>query len=162
MSESGRDRDAERLSDGDPHLQLRGGLDRLGTATSTLADHLERMQALLRATAELVEPTNRALTTAATPSTAGRSGTSAHRDGVDGDGRSSTDDVPGVLSLAEVARRTGRHPDLLRRWSETGRIPAIRVGRAWAIPEARLASIDWPATRRGRSRELSLDPSTDD
>ena len=39
----------------------------------------------------------------------------------------------GVVSLAEAARLTGRHPEVLRRWCITGRLPAIRVGRTWAI-----------------------------
>jgi excisionase family DNA binding protein len=38
-----------------------------------------------------------------------------------------------IVSLAEAARRTGRHPEVLRRWCTEGRIPAIRVGRTWAI-----------------------------
>lgn len=40
---------------------------------------------------------------------------------------------PHVVSLAEAARRTGRHPEVLRRWCIDGRIPAIRVGRTWAL-----------------------------
>jgi excisionase family DNA binding protein len=38
-----------------------------------------------------------------------------------------------LVSLAEAAKRTGRHPEVLRRWCIDGRIPAVRVGRTWAI-----------------------------
>ena len=38
-----------------------------------------------------------------------------------------------IVSLAEAARKTGRNPEVLRRWCTEGRIPAIRIGRTWAI-----------------------------
>jgi excisionase family DNA binding protein len=39
-----------------------------------------------------------------------------------------------IVSLSEAARRTGRNPEVIRRWCIDGRIRAIRVGRTWAIP----------------------------
>lgn len=50
--------------------------------------------------------------------------------GTGGDGRERRQ---AIVSLSEAARRTGRHPEVLRRWCTEGRIPAIRVGRTWAI-----------------------------
>ena len=63
----------------------------------------------------------------------------------DGRGRAGGDRL---LSLAEVGLRTGRHPDLLRRWCLAGRIPAVRVGRSWAIPESRIDEIARMRRRR--------------
>jgi hypothetical protein len=54
-----------------------------------------------------------------------------------------------VLPLAEAARLTGRHPDLLRRWCASGRIDGFRVGPTWALTThevERLARL--PARRR--------------
>ena len=47
----------------------------------------------------------------------------------------------GIVSLAEAARRSGRNPEVLRRWCQEGRIPAIRVGRTWAITMDTLAML---------------------
>jgi excisionase family DNA binding protein len=54
-----------------------------------------------------------------------------------------------VVSRAEAASRTGRHPEVLRRWCADGRIPAIRIGRAWAISADTLALL---MQHRSRSR----------
>jgi hypothetical protein len=54
-----------------------------------------------------------------------------------------------IVSLAEAAIATGRHPEVLRRWCADGRLPAIRVGRAWAISGETLASL---VSQRGRAR----------
>jgi excisionase family DNA binding protein len=45
------------------------------------------------------------------------------------------------VPLSEAARRTGRHPDLLRRWSAAGRIPAVRIGRTWCLAESDLDAL---------------------
>jgi excisionase family DNA binding protein len=58
-------------------------------------------------------------------------------------------DGAGVVSLAEAARRTGRHPELLRRWCTDGRIPAVRIGRTWAITNETLGLL---IRHRARSR----------
>jgi excisionase family DNA binding protein len=60
-----------------------------------------------------------------------------------------TRDGAGVISLAEAARRTGRHPELLRRWCTQGRIPAVRIGRTWAITNETLGLL---IRHRARSR----------
>jgi excisionase family DNA binding protein len=54
-----------------------------------------------------------------------------------------------LVSLADAARRTGRHPEVLRRWCSEGRLPAVRVGRAWAIDRESLAML---MSNRTRSR----------
>ena len=123
-------------SDAGPHM-LHEQLARFDAAREALLERLARTHALLDDAARIVGPGFRDARTMA---------------GVrDGHGRASHRSSHGaVLSLAEVSERTGRHPDLLRRWSEAGRIPAIRVGRSWAIPESALPSIEWPAARRRR------------
>ncbi|HEY3523372.1 MAG TPA: hypothetical protein VGK63_06685 [Candidatus Limnocylindrales bacterium] len=55
-----------------------------------------------------------------------------------------------LVPLAEVARRTGRHPDLLRRWCLDGRLDGVRVGRAWCLPERRIGQLAGFQRRRGR------------
>ena len=52
-----------------------------------------------------------------------------------------------IVSLAEAARRSGRNPEVLRRWCIDGRIPAMRIGRAWAITEETLALLISHRTR---------------
>jgi excisionase family DNA binding protein len=52
-----------------------------------------------------------------------------------------------TISLSEVARRTGRHPEVLRRWCANGRIPAMKVGRSWAVSGDTLAMLLAHATR---------------
>ncbi len=47
-----------------------------------------------------------------------------------------------LMTLVQVAQRTGRNIVDLRRWCHEGRIPAVKVGRDWIINEADLAVID--------------------
>lgn len=54
-----------------------------------------------------------------------------------------------IVSLRDAAIATGRHPEVLRRWCAEGRLPAIRVGRAWAISGETLAAL---LSQRNRSR----------
>jgi hypothetical protein len=54
-----------------------------------------------------------------------------------------------IISLAEAARRTGRHPEVLRRWCLEGRIEGIRIGRTWGITPETLALL---MAHSGRSR----------
>lgn len=64
---------------------------------------------------------------------------------------------PRFLSLAEVARLTGRHPELLRQWCATGRLPCERIGGSWAIAEDQVSLVQaQPA--RGRRRAAAPDP----
>ena len=55
-----------------------------------------------------------------------------------------------IISLAEAAQRTGRHPEVLRRWCSDGRIPAVRIGRTWGITHATLAVLLGHSRRRPR------------
>jgi hypothetical protein len=54
-----------------------------------------------------------------------------------------------VVSLREAATAAGRHPEVLRRWCSEGRLPAIRVGRTWAISGETLATL---IAHRNRAR----------
>jgi hypothetical protein len=54
-----------------------------------------------------------------------------------------------IISLAEAGRRTGRHPEVLRRWCLEGRIEGVRVGRTWGITPETLATL---LAHSGRSR----------
>jgi excisionase family DNA binding protein len=70
-------------------------------------------------------------------------------DGVHGmDGKASFS-PRGIVSLSEAARRTGRHPEVLRRWCSDGKIPAVRIGRTWAITEDTVEAL---ILHRSRSR----------
>ena len=64
-------------------------------------------------------------------------------------GRAMASQPIGLISLSEAARQTGRHPEVLRRWCIDGRLPAVRVGRTWAISHESLASL---MSHRARSR----------
>jgi excisionase family DNA binding protein len=46
------------------------------------------------------------------------------------------------MTLDQVAERTGRSVELLRRWCRDGRIPATLVGRTWVIREDDLDAIE--------------------
>jgi excisionase family DNA binding protein len=70
-----------------------------------------------------------------------------------GPGMAKDGSPPAYVSLADAAKRTGRHPDLLRRWCSEGRIPAIRVGRNWALSQETVTGL---AAQTGRSRPASL------
>jgi hypothetical protein len=59
-----------------------------------------------------------------------------------------------VVPLAEAARLSGRHPDLLRRWCATGRIDGVRVGRTWAVTRREVERLSrLPARRRHGTEE---------
>lgn len=63
----------------------------------------------------------------------------------------STTSVTNYLTLAEVARRTGRHREQLRQWCASGRLPCERFGRDWLLLESNLALVDHAAARRRRA-----------
>jgi len=103
-------------------------------AVRRLAAATRRLALTIRATEELAESRAELLRVAtATVAVDGRFGRSRQ----------------GIVSLSEAARRSGRHPEVLRRWCQDGRIPAIRVGRAWAITSETLAQL---VEHRTRSR----------
>lgn len=61
----------------------------------------------------------------------------------EGDGRR-------YLTLSDVSRRTGRHPEQLRQWCASGRLPCHRIGRDWLLGAEDLELVDTVATRRRR------------
>jgi excisionase family DNA binding protein len=64
----------------------------------------------------------------------------------------STTGVTSYLTLAEVARRTGRHHEQLRQWCASGRLPCERFGRDWLLLESDLEIVNRaPARRRPRA-----------
>jgi hypothetical protein len=69
-----------------------------------------------------------------------------------------------LVSLAEAARQTGRNQEVLRRWCADGRVPAVRIGRSWAISTGTLTTLLQHA-ERSRPRfapamELNPEPAT--
>jgi excisionase family DNA binding protein len=110
-------------------------VDQLAAATRRLAETIARTERLAQDRAELLRTVD-----------------------VSKGGRGTTASQPiGLISLSEAARRTGRHPEVLRRWCIDGRLPAVRVGRTWAISHESLASL---MSHRARSRpRLSGEPS---
>jgi hypothetical protein len=67
------------------------------------------------------------------------------------------------VTLSQVAVRTGRHPELLRQWCASGRLPCARVGGSWVMLERDVALIDGIAsrTRRPREQAAAVGPSPD-
>jgi hypothetical protein len=64
-----------------------------------------------------------------------------------------------LLSLVEAAARTGRNPELLRRWCASGRIPCERIGRDWLIGLDQLDSIE-AMPRRGVNKASGIELAT--
>lgn len=87
------------------------GVDRLLSAASRLAETIATTEDIIQRRADLL-----------------RRPTQMRGPVVDRTKRS-----PGLVSLAEAAKRTGRHPEVLRRWCIEGKIPGVRIGRTWAI-----------------------------
>lgn len=46
-----------------------------------------------------------------------------------------------MLTVPEAARRTGRHPETIRRWIRSGRLRSSRVGTQHIIEEADLDGV---------------------
>ena len=46
-----------------------------------------------------------------------------------------------MLTVPEVARRTGRNPETIRRWIREGKLRSTKVGTQHLIDEADLASV---------------------
>lgn len=46
-----------------------------------------------------------------------------------------------MLTVPEAARRTGRHPETIRRWIRSGRLRSTRVGTQHVIEEVDLESV---------------------
>ncbi len=100
-------------------------VDQLAEATRRLAETIARTERLAQDRAELLRTADAAV-------------------GVHGQAG-----VADLVSLSEAAKRTGRHPEVLRRWCLDGRLPAVRVGRTWAISRESLATL---MSNRDRSR----------
>jgi hypothetical protein len=91
--------------------------------TTELGERLERLLAAAHQLAGTIAETERIAARSAWVTT---------------EGRRPPGDVPRIdrlVPLAEVAARTGRHPDLLRRWCLEGRLAGVRIGRTWCLPE---------------------------
>lgn len=56
------------------------------------------------------------------------------------------------ITLSQVAVRTGRHPELLRQWCASGRLPCRRLGGSWVMLERDVGLIDGIASRARRPR----------
>jgi hypothetical protein len=115
--------DRGRTAEQEQHL---AGVDRLLSAARGLAS-------TIAATEELVQQRADILT---------------RRASLLGPARDATGREP-IISLAEAARRTGRHPEVLRRWCLEGRIQGVRIGRTWGITPETLATL---LAHSGRSR----------
>jgi hypothetical protein len=63
------------------------------------------------------------------------------------------------LTLSQVAVRTGRHPELLRQWCASGRLPCARVGGSWVMLERDVALLDGIASRARRRRSAEPGPA---
>jgi hypothetical protein len=59
----------------------------------------------------------------------------------------------GYVTLNQVGVRTGRHPELLRQWCASGRLPCKRVGGSWVMLERDVTLIDGIASRARRGRQ---------
>lgn len=64
------------------------------------------------------------------------------------------------LTLAETATRLGRNVELVRLWAVSGRLPARKFGRMWAVSARDLATFEkrapirrtWSAAAKKRAR----------
>ena len=61
------------------------------------------------------------------------------------------------LTIAQVAERLGRHPDLVRRWVRVGVLPAYKIGTYWFIKEADLARFTQPGRKPWKRREVTTE-----
>jgi excisionase family DNA binding protein len=46
-----------------------------------------------------------------------------------------------MITVPEAARRTGRHPETIRRWIRSGRLRSQRVGTQHLVDEAELRAV---------------------
>jgi len=56
----------------------------------------------------------------------------------------------GLMTLPEVAARTGRNVVDLRRWCRDGRLPAVKIGNVWVVDARDLAALDAIQDRQRR------------
>jgi excisionase family DNA binding protein len=118
---------------GAPLGRIPESVDQLAAATRRLAETIAQTERLAQDRAELLR--------SAGPAAGVR-------------GRATAESL---ISLSEAARRTGRHPEVLRRWCVEGRVPAVRVGRTWAIGRESLSTL---MSHRDRSRpRLEREPA---
>jgi hypothetical protein len=61
------------------------------------------------------------------------------------------------VTLSQVAVRTGRHPELLRQWCASGRLPCTRVGGSWVMLERDVAMIDGIESRARKRQPSALE-----
>ena len=55
-----------------------------------------------------------------------------------------------LVTMAEIAERTGRPVRVLRLWARQGRIPAVKVGRDWLVNDRDLPLIEQMPRRQRR------------
>jgi excisionase family DNA binding protein len=111
-------------------------VESLAAATRRLAATIEATERLAEGSAEMLRTMDAAV---------GMNGRTTQR-------------TAGVVSLAEAARRTGRHPEVLRRWCIDGRIQAVRVGRTWALTQETVAMLQRHSAR-ARPRLTRAEPT---
>jgi hypothetical protein len=97
-------------------------VDRLAAATRRLARTIAATEQLAQERAELLRTMD---------ATYGRA--SGHANG-HGNGA-------GFILLTDAARQSGRNQEVLRRWCANGRLPAVRIGRSWAISRDTLTTL---------------------
>lgn len=64
-----------------------------------------------------------------------------------------------MLTVPEVARRVGKHPETIRRWIREGKLPATKIGTQHIIDEDDLALVGGlpPADRSDRAPDATAD-----
>lgn len=134
-------------SDRDAHGEAADSVEKRRAVIARLSEALRRSA---RLAAELERRMDIALT--AIPATGARANN--REDDASRAGARATESaaVAELLTLADVARLTGRHPELLRRWCSTGRVPARRIGRTWLIDRRHLTAV---TSIQARARPVS-------
>ena len=52
--------------------------------------------------------------------------------------------LEGLLSCTEIAKRTDRDKETIRKWCREGRLPsAFKIGNEWLVKEEDLVKLDW-------------------
>jgi excisionase family DNA binding protein len=60
-------------------------------------------------------------------------------------------EAPQMLTPDDVAARLKMHRDTVRRLLRTGKIPGVKIGRAWRVPSDRLAKWIEKGTTEGEA-----------
>jgi excisionase family DNA binding protein len=57
-----------------------------------------------------------------------------------------------LLATKQAAQRLGVHPATVRRWTASGRLRYVRIGRERAIPAEEIARMRRDRRRKGKAR----------